>query len=143
MKLINEILNECKQKPATERVQFLRNNDCFAIRETLKYALHPMVQFFTTDIPKYKADDSPVGLATTSLHNEVRMLYCFLAPHQEMGVKGKVTKPHIKQRVLLQMLESIDRNDALVVESMFKRNFAKTYGINQKLAEEAFPGLFK
>lgn len=142
-KMIFEILEEVpKCRTKNEKVMHLRRHDCPALRTVLNYGLNPDCRLYTDKVPPFKLDEAPTGLSYQTLYNVHRQMHIFLAPDLESRVTKKgPTAPHRKQQVLLQILESIDKNDAKVLLSIINKTFGKDYGISKQVVDEAFPGL--
>lgn len=137
-KAIYEILEEIENaKTKEERLSILRNNTCWALRNTLMGAFHPNVQFVFDKIPDYTPSLDPPGLSPTSLHQELTRAYLF-----EVG-NPKVASTLTQQRkteILIQMLESLEAKEAKVLEGILTKKL-KVKGLNYALVKEAFPDL--
>ena len=143
-KMIHEILNDVSQeKDKDKKIQKLRQHNCQALREVLRYAFMPQLKFFTNEVPKYKVDHAPEGMSFNSLYNESRRFYILTAPPTELKISGKTTTINRKQQILVQILENIHPGEADVIASMIVGDFSKKYSITKKLVEEAFPQILK
>jgi hypothetical protein len=143
-KMIHEILqNVGAEKDKDKKIQLLRQYNCQALREVVKYAFVPQLKFFTNEVPKYKIDNVPEGMSFNSLFNESRRFYILTSPATELALSGKTTTIARKQQILLQILENIHPKEAEVVASMIVGDFSKKYGITKKIVEEAYPQIFK
>jgi hypothetical protein len=141
--MIHEIFDMVKNEPnRINKIQILRTHNTPALREVLKFGLHPGYKMYTNIVPKYKADHAPEGLSFSSLFNEYKRLYIFLDPVLErIYTKGKTTKLPRKNQILIEMMESINPGESKILESMITCTFEKQTGISKTLVEEAFPGL--
>jgi len=141
--MIHEIFNMVKTEPDKQKkIQILRDHNSPALREVLKFGLHPGYKMYTNVMPKYKADHAPEGLSFSSLFNEYKRLYIFLDPVLErIYTKGKVTKIPRKNQLFIEMLESINPGESKILESMITCTFETYTGISKTLVEEAFPKL--
>ena len=142
--MIHEILDSIsKQTDKNQKINIIRQNNTPALREIFKYAFTPQLKFFTDGVPNYKKDNPPEGMSFNSLYNEYRRFYILTDPIIEQQICGKTTTPKRKNEILIQILENIHPNEADVLASMVRGDFAKKYNITKKLIEEALPNLFK
>lgn len=143
-KMIHEILDEVSaSSDKNQKIQLLRQYNCQALREVLRYAMLPQLKFFTQDVPKYRMDHAPEGMNFNSLFNEARRFYILTQPDVERGMCGKTTTLKRKQEILVQILENIHPGESKLMESIIRGEFVKKYGLNKKLIEEAIPYIFK
>lgn len=143
-KMIHEILNEvATSTEKTKKIDLLRQHNCQALREVLRYGMSPQLKFFTQEVPKYRVDNAPEGMSFNSLFNESRRFYILTQPEVERGICGKTTALKRKQEILVQILENIHPGEAQLMESIVRGDFAKKYGLTKKLIEEAIPYIFK
>lgn len=142
--MIHEIFQAVAAAPdRAAKIAILRENVSPCLVEILKYAYHPNCKFYTNVVPPFKNDDSPEGLSFSSLYNEYRKFYIYLDQDTEQKVHNTRTDIKRKEIVLIQALESVHPQEALILASLINGSFPKTTGTNKKLVEEAFPGLLK
>jgi hypothetical protein len=115
-----------------EKIAYLRSVGTPALREVLRLAYDPTVEF-DTEIPKYTPDDSPLGLAFNSLYAEYRRFYLFQKPAQHINQAKK-------ENLLAQILESIHVTEAMLVEKIFAKDLSD-WEITEDLVRAAFPDL--
>jgi len=128
---VNEVFERvAAAKTESEKIQILKDNYSPALIECLHVAYSPKIKFFTDTIPKYNVDDSPEGLAYTTLFSEYRRLYMF---YQESPID-----PKRKVVLLTQMLEALSPKEAKVLESIIKQSIPE---VSKELANKAFPGI--
>jgi len=130
--LISEVLEEVSQADTEEKkISILRKNYSPALEDVLQWTYNPNIQLFTNKIPPYTPDQSPDGLAMTSLYSEHKRFYMFLK-------ESRITEDR-KTILLIQMLEALSSKEAKVLESVIAKNIPS---ITKTLAEKAYPGLF-
>lgn len=134
-KLFSEILTAVAEAPSDEdRVMILQENNTIMLRQLLAAALDPNVKF-DVEIPSYRENEETDGYSSNNLYVEYRRLYIF------MNTYNKVS-PQRKSILLSQILESIDRPDAVALVDVIKKDVSK-YGITKELVCAAFPGIIK
>jgi len=130
--LISEILDKVSEATnEQEKINILRINYSPALEDVIKWAYDPNVVLFTNQIPQYTPDQSPDGLAMTSLYSEHKRFYMFL--------KDSKIYEDRKTILLIQMLEALSSREAKVLESIITKNIPS---VSKNLAEKAYPGLF-
>lgn len=130
--LISEILNEVSQVTSEiEKISILRKNYSPAMEDVFQWAYNPSVILFTNTIPKYTPDQSPDGLALTSLYSEHKRFYMFL--------KETRINEDRKTILLIQMLEALSSKEAKILEGIITKNIPE---VSKTLAETAYPGIF-
>ena len=134
-KLFSEVLKEVSEAPTAEdKVMILRSNNSIKLRQLLALALDPQYKFDVV-VPSYRENDEPDGYASNTLDVECRRLYIFLDSYT-------MVRPERKSVLLSQILEAIDRSDAVALIDVINKDLSK-YGITKELANAAFPGLVK
>lgn len=132
---ISQILEEASELPSKEdKIDHLRRNDSVVLRNVLRYALDPSIEFL---LPKGKVPYRPspfVENAESVLYYEARRLYLF--------VKGgnDSLKPVRREQLFIELLESLDPRDAELLVAVKDKKLPYK-GLNSKLIKEAFPGL--
>lgn len=133
--LFAEILKEVSEAPTLEdKVMVLQANNQPMLRQLLMAALDPDVKF-DVEIPSYRENLEEDGYASNSLYVEYRRLYVFMDTY-------KLVTPKRKSDLLGQILEAIDRSDAVVLIDVINKDLSK-YGITKEVVNAAFPGLIK
>lgn len=129
--VLRKISKESKNREDT--VRLLRENSSMALKQILRYAFFDTTKWYRTNLPPYTPDQAPEGLTPASLFNEVRRLYVF---------KESYNLPKERKDVLLiQMLEGIHPDEALLVKELLGGTFAYGYGLNKQIVQEAFPDI--
>lgn len=134
-KLFSEILSDVAQAATPEeKVAVLQQNNTLPLRQVLAAALDPTVKF-DVQIPSYRENEETDGYAANTLYVEYRRLYIFTETYKNVS-------PQRKTALLAQILESIDRSDALVLIDIINKDVSK-YGLTTEIVNTAFPGLIK
>lgn len=133
-KSIYNILKECSElKSPKERIEFLKNNDVPVIKQILKYAFDPAIEF---DLPEGEPPYKPCEYLDQEgrLYSEARKLYLFVK-----GGNPALTK--LKREMLfIQFIEGIDKDDAkLILAVKDKKTPFKT--ITADIVKKAYPDL--
>ena len=137
-KNIYEVFDDFKAaKTKEERITILRRNDTWALRNVLMGAFHPQVNFTVKEIPKFKKEPVPAGLAYNHMTDALGKVYLFTQGHPK--VSPNLTDKR-KLELLIQILESLEGKEADVYAAMLKKDL-KIPHLTPKLISEAFPGL--
>lgn len=138
MKNIYEVFEEIEKAPSRkDRVDILRKNDSFALRNVLKGTYDPNVNFAISKVPYYKPSDAPAGLGYTSIHQELGRAYLFQTEHPKLPV-GLTDKR--REQILIQILEALEKREAEIFMNMIlKKQIVQ--GLNVEVVKEAFPDL--
>lgn len=139
MKNIYEIFDDYeKAETKQDRIDVLKRNDCFALRQVLKGSFSPDVEFIIDRVPYYKPSDAPAGLGYTSINLEMHRVYLFQKDHPKANPD---LTPDRREKILIQMLEAMEAREAQIFMNMLlkKQNIK---GLNAKIVQEAFPDLF-
>jgi hypothetical protein len=131
---IAEILQKASEmRTENEKVDWLRKNDNIAIRMLLKMGCDKDLKWALPEgDPPYKP--CPFDDQESMLFNEVRRMYIF----HEGGNPN--LKPKRREELFVQMLESIDKEDAKLVLGI-KNKKIPFKGITPRLINKAWPGL--
>lgn len=137
---VYEILDKFEQqKTAEDRKAFLKNNDNYALRMTLRSAFHPRIKFLFDSVPEYKQSYAPIGMGYGTLHHVFEKFYLFEEgnPRAPAGLTMERRK-----QILVQLLEQLESREAKVLESIITKKL-KVKGLTTKLIEEVWPDLLK
>lgn len=138
IKNIYEVFNEFKQaKTKQERLDVLRKNDTWALRNVLMGAFNPGIQFTVKKVPEFKKVDIPPGLSYSHMTEALSKAYLFVKdnPKTPAGLTEKR-----KEELLIQLLESLEEPEANVFADMLRKDLKVPY-LTTNLISEAFPGL--
>jgi len=139
MKNLYEIFDEFVKAPSRqEKVQVLRNNDNYALRNVLRGTFDPAVQFTIEQVPFYKPSDSPPGMGYSSIHQELSRAYLFERNNPKVSPNLSENR---KQQLLVQILEALEAKEAEIFMNMLKKK-QKVPGLTEKIVKEAFPNLY-
>lgn len=138
MKNVYEIFEEVsKTNSKNEKMQILRNNATYALKNVLKGTFDPNISFVFDKIPEYKPSDAPPGLGYSSIHQELGRVYLF--EQNSPKVSPSLTMKR-KEEILIQMLESLEKKEAEVFANMLLKK-QKVKGLTYNLVKETFPDL--
>lgn len=138
IKNVYEVLNEFKTaKSKQERVEVLRNNDSYALRNVLFGAFIPELKFTIKKVPEYKKIDVPPGMSYSHMTEALSRVYLFVegSPRRPEGLTAQR-----ETELLIQLLESLEPPEAEVFANMLKKDLKIPY-LTPNLINEAFPGL--
>ena len=139
-KYISELFKEFeKLKSRREKLGFLtehKNNDIF--KAVLQGTFDPNIQWHITDIPDYTPDVAPIGLNPTSLLNTIPKCTIFAIGHP----KGEGVKPARMKELLIQVLESMHKDESDLYVGMLKKKL-KVKGLTESIVLEVFPDLYR
>ena len=136
-KSIYEILVEVSEVTSFhERVKKLRSyNNNQPLKTILKYAFDPKIKFLLPEgAPPYKENDFPDQQG--NLYYSFKKLYLFVE-----GGNPNLTDLK-REDLFIGILETVDKDDAKVLIGM-KDKTIPIKNITEKLAERAFPDIFK
>lgn len=138
-KYVYEIFDEFKAAATVEdKISVLQRNATPELKMVLRGTFHPNIEYTITKVPNYRPNHLPVGFSSTSINQELRRIYLF--------EKNNPRKPvnfdeEASNRILVQILESMEKNEAIVFMNMLLKD-QKIADLNREIAEKAFPGLF-
>ena len=138
MKNIYEVFEEIEKSPSRkDRIEILRKNDSFALRNILKGTYDPNIEFAITKVPFYKPSDAPAGLGYTSIHQELGRAYLFQKEHPKLPPSLTNLR---REQILIQILEALEKREAEIFMNMLlKKQIVQ--GLNIEVVKEAFPDL--
>ena len=134
--LMSEIamkVNNAKDKP--RKLKVLKDNDSVALRQVLKGAFDPKVEWAlpTGDEIPYKVNEAPLGTDHTLLSREAKRLYLFIKG-------GDNTLSNTKRETLfIQILEGLSAEEAEFLVTVVNKKVNNEYkGFTANLVREAF-----
>lgn len=134
-KNIYEVLNDFKAATTkAERIDVLRKNDGFALRNVLVGTFHPSVQYTVDKIPDFKSEAMPAGMAYSNMTNALQRIYLFMKNNPRVP-EGLTEKR--KNEILIQILESLEEQEADVFVGILKKDLKVPY-LTPTLVNEAF-----
>ena len=105
--LISEILTRVhKAKNAIDKEKILKEEDCMALRQILKWNFDPNIETELPEgIPPYVANEAPEGTEHMLLRTEGDKLYNF--------IKGAQThQSTVRERMFIRLLEGLHKDEA-------------------------------
>lgn len=126
-----------KAKNREDKIQVLKDNDHWAVRDVIRGSMDPSVSFL---LPAGKPPYKPSSAETppSSLLRENRK-FAYIVKGNSMGEAVNSIK---RESIFIGILESIHPSDAeLVVNMVAKKTPVK--GLTKKIVEEAYPGLIR
>lgn len=132
---ISEILDKVsKEKSLEGKVALLHQHDSHTLRVILKMAFFPGIKWRLPDtVPPYKK--SEYIDVQGALYREIRKIPMFVE-----GSELNVKQFRLEQ-LYIQMLETIDKDDAALVSSIVNLGKMPYKTVTAKLVDRAFPGL--
>lgn len=138
IKNVYEVFEQFKNAAGKkERIDVLRSNDTFAVRNVLIGTFHPGVKFAIKTIPPYKSEEVPPGMSYNNMTQVLDKLYLFMEgnPRTPAGLTEQR-----KQQLLVQILESLEEKEAVVYANTILKDQKIPY-LTANLVNEAFPGI--
>ena len=138
-KNIYEVFDDFKAaKSKKDRIDVLRRNDTWALRQVLIGTFYKGVEFAINDIPEWKRDlNMPAGMGYNNMTQVLDKIYLFMKnnPRTPAGLTDKR-----RTELLLQLLESLEPKEADVFIGILKKDQKVPY-LTEALVNEAFAGL--
>lgn len=137
-KNIYEVLDDFKNaKTKQDRINALRRNDTYALRNILLGAFQKNIKFSVDKIPDFKREPMPPGMSYNNMTGALARAYLFTKDHPR--VPAGLTEKR-KTELLIQILESLEEKEADVFANMLMKDLKTPY-LTEALVNEAFPGL--
>lgn len=137
-KNLYEIFEEFEAAPTkADKLAVLRNNNRHDLFAVLQMTYHPNIQFMIEKAPTYKADDAPVGMGYSSIHQELSRIYLLVKDHPRAS--PDLTQQR-REQILVQMLESLEAKEAEVLLGMVMKKL-KVKGLTPSIVKEVYPGI--
>lgn len=134
---ITEIIQgAASKKTTTEKVDFLKANDCPPLRVILKFTYDPSIEFLVpSTAPPFNPNEYE-DEAKSLLYSEARRLKIFVKGG------GYDNLNQIKRETLfISLLEDVDNDDAKTLCQMISKKPFK--GLSKKTIQQAFPDLIQ
>lgn len=117
-----------------DKIQILKENDHWAIRDVIAGCLNPKVEWnLPKGRPPYTANNIE-SVPGTLLRENQKFTYFV------KGGKGDEMAPYKRERIFIGILESVHPKDAELVLKMVEKKMP-VKGLTRKIVEEAYPGL--
>ena len=138
MKNVYEIFTEFeKASTRDEKINVLRSNDGWALRNILKGSFDPNIKFVINKVPYYKPSDSPPGMSYSSIHKELDRVYLFEENNPRVSPNLSFKR---KEEILIQILEVLEAKESEIFMNMLLKK-QKVKGLTPAIVKEAFPDL--
>ena len=139
-KYISELFKEFeKLKSRREKCGFLWDHKKNGIlTAVLQGAFDPNIKWHITDIPEYTPADAPLDVNPSSLFSEIPKCTIFAIGHP----KGEGVKPARMKELLIQVLESMHKDESDLYVGMLKKKL-KVKGLTESIVLEVFPDLYR
>jgi hypothetical protein len=132
---ISEIINKaCELKSREEKVEYLKANNSVPLRNILisMYDTNKIEFLIPNTAPPYNPSESHE--VHGALFREARKLKYFIK-----GMGHDDMKQHHRERVFIELLETVDKDDAKLLVKMIMQKPLK--GLTAKTINEAFNGI--
>lgn len=134
-KYIFEVIEAAKNaKTKHEKIEILRKNESWALKDVIKGTLDPTVEWL---LPKGTVPYTPCeehNAATNLLRQNKKFAYFV------RGGKGTQVAPFKRESIFIGLLEGVHPKDAELLVNMINKEPFKG-GLTPKLINEAFPNL--
>ena len=139
-KTFHQVFTEVeKKRTKKEKIEVLHSYSSAALKAVLGYTYDPNVKWLLPDgIPPYKPVAEGIE-ADGRLISEVKRFYLFVEGPSDAQ---KNLKQHRREQLFIELLESVDPDDAKVLIGM-KDGKLPYRGMTRKLVADAFPNLAK
>lgn len=133
---VYEVLERvAKAKTKQERVNILKTHDCISLRDVLRGTFDEAIQWNLPEGEPPYTPNKPESPPST-LHRQHRNFKYFVKGLRESENLNKIKR----ERMFIEVLESVHPEDAKVVLSMIKKK-QPVKGLTKKLVQEVFPNL--
>ena len=138
IKNVYEVFDDFKNvKTKAERLDVLRKNDSFALRQVLLGVFHPQIKFTVDKAPDFKRVPMPPGMSYSHMTEALSRVYLFMEGNPK--VPAGLTEKR-KMEILIQILESLEEQEADIFLGLLKKDLKVPY-LTEALVNETFPGL--
>jgi hypothetical protein len=136
-KNVYEVFNDFRNaKTKKDRIDVLKKNDTWIVRQILLGAFHPKIQFDVI-IPEYRKQNMPAGMSYSNMTNEIGRVYLFIKDHPRRP--ASLTQKR-QTEILIQILEVLEEKEAEVFANMLRKDLKVPY-LTQAIVNEAYEGL--
>jgi len=133
MKALSTIIEEIeKEKNVNKQAELMKSYSCKALKDIIGFGMDPNVKWL---LPEGDPPYRPLPVEADQegkLYAETKMFQYFVDSNEGSGIR-----PMKREQLFIQLLESIDPRDALLV----LRVKNKKLKINKKAVKMAFPGI--
>lgn len=127
------------QETKAARIQYLKDNSSAALKKVLGFAYDPVIEWRLPETsPPYTPQPKEADLQNV-LIAEIRKLNVFVNHNDYLNIK-----PLARERQYIQLLESVDPDDAQLLIAIKNRTMPSfAANITKAVVAEAFPGISK
>ena len=128
-----------EQKTKAARVQYLKDNSSAALKKVVGFAYDPVIEWqLPESSPPYTPQPKEADLQNV-LFSEIRKLNIFVIHNDYLTLK-----PLARETQYIQLLESIDPDDAQLLIALKNRTMPSfAANITKAVVAEAYPGISK
>lgn len=138
IKNIYEIFDDFKEaKNKAERIEVLKKNDTYVLRNVLIGTFHPGLKYTITKIPEFRREEMPPGMAYGNMTDALGRIYLFIENNPRTPATLTAKR---KEEILIQILESLEPREADVFVGILKKDQKIPY-LTPSLIDEAIPGI--
>ena len=122
--LLSEVLSKVhRAKTKADKVRILREEDCMALRQILKWNFDPNIKSELPEgIPPYVENEAPEGTEHMLLRTEGDKLFNF--------IKGAQThQATVRERMFVRLLEGLHKNEAKLLCAVKDKKLGSVGGI--------------
>ena len=122
--LLSEVLSKVhRAKTKADKVRILREEDCMALRQILKWNFDPNIKSELPEgIPPYVENEAPEGTEHMLLRTEGDKLYNF--------IKGAQThQSTVRERMFIRLLEGLHKDEAKLLCAVKDKKLGSAGGI--------------
>ena len=122
--LLSEILTRVhRAKTKADKVKILREEDCMALRQILKWNFDPNIESDLPEgIPPYVENEAPEGTEHMLLRTEGNKLYNF--------IKGAQThQTTVRERMFVRLLEGLHKDEAKLLCAVKDKKLGSVGGV--------------
>jgi hypothetical protein len=132
-----ELFVELELDTVTDKVLHLQENVSFGLATLLQLAFSPNIKLELPEgPPPYKTDTSPPDRTLNRYDNAIRDIGACVVENKIPSFK--------KEKVFIQILESVSEKDALILIAAKDKKLTELYPIlTKELVEKAFPTLLQ
>lgn len=145
---LSEIFEQNKKlTKSAERTTWLKKNASAPLYFVLWLAFNDSVEWLLpAEDPEFVPYGSRnrhyhVGSEPTDVRNELKRIYLFLKGGPNIGPGGDHVRPEKRQKLFLDILESLSAAEVKLLLSLKNKTFSKEYRLSRVLLDETFPGL--
>ena len=137
--LLSEILTKVhRAKTKGDKVRILREEDCPALRQILKWNFDPNIQTDLPEgIPPYVANEAPEGTEHMLLRTEGNSLWHYVKTNNKSADPN--LQSTVRERMFIRLLEGLHKDEAELLCAVKDKRIHQVYkGLSTQVVTEAF-----